>query len=57
MAADQNLTQMEIMFSLILESALFEDIYMEDPSAAMALESMQCIRAMMPSIQKGKYDR
>ena len=55
MAADQNLTQMEMMFSLILESALFEDIYMEDPAAAMALEPMQRIRTMMPSIQKGKY--
>ena len=55
MAADQNLTKMEMMFSLILESALFEDIYMEDPAAAMALEPMQRIRAMMPSIQNGKY--
>ena len=55
MAANQNLSQMEMMFSLILESALFEDIYMEDPDTAMMLEPMQRIRAMMPSIQRGKY--
>ena len=33
-------SELYIMFSLILEASLFEDIYMEDPNTAMSLEPM-----------------
>ena len=46
--------ELSVMFSLLLEASLFEDIYMEDPNTAMLLEPMQKLTAMMPAIQEGK---
>lgn len=55
MMEKQNGCELSVMFSLLLEASLFEDIYMEDPNTAMSLEPMRKLTAMMPSIQEGKY--
>lgn len=48
-------SELEVVYSILLETCLFEDIFMVDSETAGQYEPIHLIRQMMPDIHLGKY--
>ena len=55
MIAKRESSELHVMYALILQTALFDEVFLEDPRNALKLEPVQKLRDMIPLLQEGKY--